>query len=106
NEGRHTHRAWLAEDEIPEVARAARPGHRVPGMARVHEHVTVEMKRRVLNVLENRRQESVAALTIRERERLFAAAPVLEAHYRENTKNGLPKEPASKMISQISPKAG
>ena len=46
------------------------------------------------------------AFTVRERERLFAAAPVLEEHYGENTKNGPPEEPASKMISQISPKAG
>ena len=46
------------------------------------------------------------ALTIQERERLFAAAPVLEEHYRGNSESGLLKEPASKMISQISPKAG
>ena len=94
----------MAEDEIPEVARAARPGHRAPGMARVHEHVTVEMKRRVLSVLEDRWRGSVAALTVRERERLFAVAPVLEAHYRGDRENGLPEEPARKMISQISPK--
>ena len=75
-------------------------------MARVHEHVTVEMKRGVLSVLEDRWRGSVVAFTVRERERLFAAAPVLEEHYGENTKNGPPEEPASKMISQISPKAG
>lgn len=52
--GRHTHRTWLAEENIPEVARAARLGHTVVGMGRVYEHVTPEMKRRVLSVLESR----------------------------------------------------
>lgn len=33
NEGRHTHRTWLADDGIPEVARAARLGHRMRGWA-------------------------------------------------------------------------
>ncbi|MBB4932744.1 integrase [Lipingzhangella halophila] len=33
NEGRHTHRTWLADDGVPEVARAARLGHRMAGRA-------------------------------------------------------------------------
>lgn len=106
NEGRHTHRTWLAEDEIPEVARAARLGHRVPGMARVYEHVTPQMRRRVLSVLETRWRGSVTALTAREREWLFAVAPTLEEHYRGNSESGLREEPASKTISQISPSLG
>ena len=75
-------------------------------MARIYEHVTPEMKRRVLTVLEERWLRSVATLTHGERERLFAMAPLLEEHYRGNGESGLPKEPASKMISHISPKAG
>jgi integrase len=106
NEGRHTQRTWLAEDEIPEVARAARLGHTVPGMGRVYEHVTPEMRRRVLSVLETRWWGSVAALTTQERDRLFALAPELEEHYRGNSESGLREEPASKMISQISPNPG
>ncbi len=81
--GRHTHRTWLAEDEIPEVARAARLGHKVPGMARVYEHVTPRMQERILCVLELRWADSVAALTSVERERLFAMSPILEEHYQK-----------------------
>lgn len=104
--GRHTQRTWLADENIPEVAKAARLGHTVPGMARIYEHVIPETKRRVLTVLEERWQRSVAALTYKERVRLFGMAPMLEEHYRGNSESGLPKEPASKMISRISPKAG
>lgn len=104
--GRHTQRTWLAEENVPEVARAARLGHTVAGMGRVYEHVTPEMERRVRSVLESRWTRSVRALTQRERDRLFGMAPILEEHYRGNSESGLPKEPASKLISQISPKAG
>jgi integrase len=47
HEGRHTHRTWLADDGITDVARAARLGHNLPGMADVYEHVTPAMKQRV-----------------------------------------------------------
>jgi hypothetical protein len=29
---RHTHKTWLIEDDIPEIAQAKRLGHRVPGV--------------------------------------------------------------------------
>lgn len=29
HEGRHTHPTWLVEDGIPEIARRARPGHKM-----------------------------------------------------------------------------
>lgn len=104
--GRRSHRTGLAEDNIPEVARAARLGHTIPGMKRVYELVTPKMKKRVLKVTEKRWRKSVDALTYWERDRLFDMAPILEEHYRGNSESGLPKEPASKMISQISPKVG
>ena len=104
--GRRSHRTGLAEEGIPEVARAARLGHTIPGMKRIYELVTDEMKKSVLTVTETRWRKSVDALTYRERDRLFGMAPILEEHYRRNSESGLPKEPASKMISQISPKAG
>ena len=78
-------------------------GVRKAEMANVYEHVTPEMKRRVLTVLEERWLRSVATLTHGERDRPFAMAPLLEEHYRGDKENGLPEEPASKMISQISP---
>lgn len=81
NEGRHTHRTWLAEDGIPEVARAARLGHRMPGMANVYEHVTPTMKEQVLAALERRWRGSVRALSPRERERLMEMVPRLREYY-------------------------
>jgi integrase len=29
---RHTHKTWLIEDDIPEIAQAKRLGHRLPGV--------------------------------------------------------------------------
>jgi len=37
---RHTHRTWLIEDDIPEVAQAKRLGHRLPGVRGIYSHVT------------------------------------------------------------------
>ena len=68
--------------------------------------MTPEMKARVLEVTETRWVRSVDALTRAERDRLFGMAPILEEHYRRNSESGPPKEPASKLISRISPKAG
>jgi len=75
-------------------------------MARVYEHVTPQMEERVLSVLEALWVQSVGALTPVERERLFSMAPCLEEHYHGHTKSGPPQEPASKVVSQISPIAG
>ncbi|MFE9245099.1 hypothetical protein [Nocardiopsis sp. NPDC006938] len=75
-------------------------------MKRVYELVTPKMKKRVLKVTEKRWRKSVDALTYWERDRLFSMASILEEHYRGNSESGLPEEPASKMISQISPKVG
>jgi integrase len=47
NEGRHTHATWLAEDGVPEVARRARLGQKMKGIARVYDHVTPAMRRMV-----------------------------------------------------------
>ena len=54
HEGRHTQRTWLAEDNIPDIARAARLGQKLPGMADVYEHVTPAMIQDVLAALQNR----------------------------------------------------
>ncbi|MPZ61270.1 MAG: tyrosine-type recombinase/integrase [Propionibacteriales bacterium] len=54
HEGRHTHSTWLVESGIPEVARKARLGHKVPGIARVYEHVTPEMEQAISDALEAR----------------------------------------------------
>ncbi|GAB3743162.1 hypothetical protein GCM10027590_59390 [Nocardiopsis nanhaiensis] len=66
----------------------------------------MEMGKSVLRVRENRWRRSVDALTYRERDRLFRMAPILEEHNRRSSESGLPEEPASKSISQLSPEAG
>src|SRR4051794_23390055 len=72
HEGRHTHRTWLSEDGISDIGRAARLGQKLPGMADVYEHLTPEMKRRTLKVLQARWEASVAELTSSERDQLLA----------------------------------
>lgn len=37
---RHTHKTWLIEDDIPEVAQAKRLGHRLAGVRGIYSHVT------------------------------------------------------------------
>jgi integrase len=75
HEGRHTQRTWLAEDGIPDVARAARLGHRLPGMADVYEHVTPAMEQAVLDALQARWEKSVAQLTDAEHAQLLLICP-------------------------------
>ncbi|MDA0565146.1 tyrosine-type recombinase/integrase [Streptomonospora sp. S1-112] len=82
NEGRHTHRTWLAEDGVPEVARAARLGHRMRGMGHVYEHVTPAMRDQVRSALEERWLRSLDALHPQERERLMEMVPQIGEHYR------------------------
>ncbi|GAA1748511.1 tyrosine-type recombinase/integrase [Streptomonospora arabica] len=85
NEGRHTHRTWLADDGIPEVGRAARLGHRMPGMADVYEHVTPETKTRILEALTRRWENSLTRLDHAERRKLALIVPELaDVHYRDD----------------------
>lgn len=104
HEGRHTQRTWLAEDGIPEVARAARLGHKMPGMANVYEHVTPEMKRRVLQTLQERWEASLLALRGRERERLLALQPRMKDQINQLTaRRKAEASEGDKIIAQISP---
>ncbi|WP_235191105.1 site-specific integrase [Amycolatopsis rifamycinica] len=59
HEGRHTHATWLTEDGIPEVARRARLGQKMKGIARAYDHVTPAMVNQVLDALEERWQRSL-----------------------------------------------
>ncbi|MEN3267159.1 tyrosine-type recombinase/integrase [Pseudonocardia sp.] len=77
HEGRHTHSSWLAEDGVPEIARRARLGHKMKGMARVYDHVTPEMERQVREALEARFLTSVLELTDPEREKLLTWVPTI-----------------------------
>ena len=51
---RHTHKTWLIEDEIPEIAQAKRLGHRLPGIRGVYSHVTPAMQQRITHALQAR----------------------------------------------------
>ena len=104
HEGRHTHRTWLAEDGIADVARAARLGHKLPGMADVYEHVTPAMKRQVLEALQARWEASLLALRSGERDHLLAVLPqlrptiaTLEARHQAGAGTG------EEIIARISP---
>jgi integrase len=51
---RHTHKTWLIEDDIPEVAQAKRLGHRLPGVRGIYSHVTWAMQQRITDALQQR----------------------------------------------------
>lgn len=82
HEGRHSHATWLVEDGISEVARRARLGQKMKGIARVYDHVTPEMRRQILDALEARWWSSVAALLPGERAKLGEWFP----HLRDTTR--------------------
>ncbi len=51
---RHSHKTWLIEDNIPEIAQARRLGHRLPGVRGIYSHVTPPMQHRVIQALQHR----------------------------------------------------
>lgn len=77
HEGRHSHNTWMTEDGVPEVARRARLGQKMKGIARVYDHVTQAMTDHLLGALEARWTESVVALTAAERAQLMLWFPRL-----------------------------
>ncbi|MCU1682575.1 MAG: phage integrase family protein [Amycolatopsis sp.] len=81
HEGRHTRSTWLIEDGIAEVARRARLGQKMKGMARVYDHVTPVMLSQITAALEARWAGSVAALTATERATLGEWFPHLRTTY-------------------------
>lgn len=99
HEGRHSHATWLTEDGIPEVARRARLGQKMKGMARVYDHVTPEMRRQIIQALEARWWwSSVAALLPDERAKLGEWFPHLRGMRR-----ALPGRTALKAVPISSP---
>jgi integrase len=98
HEGRHTHATWLTEDGIPEIARRARLGQKMKGIARVYDHVTPVMRRQILDALEARWWGSLAALTATERAELVSWFPHLRTVLDQRS-----LEPATPAISIRSP---
>ncbi|MDI6101204.1 site-specific integrase [Actinoplanes sp. NEAU-A12] len=51
---RHTHKTWMIEDGIPEVAQAKRLGHRLPGVRGIYSHVSPAVEQRLVDCLQKR----------------------------------------------------
>ncbi|WP_240686711.1 tyrosine-type recombinase/integrase [Amycolatopsis suaedae] len=88
HEGRHSHTTWLTEDGIPEVARRARLGQKMKGMARVYDHVTPAMLSQIIQALEVRWLGSLAVLSAAERARLASWFPHLRASFDQLSERG------------------
>jgi hypothetical protein len=102
HEGRHSHTTWLAEDGVPEIARRARVGHKMPGIARVYEHVTPEMMQQISEVLEARWLTAALALDEDELAKLLGWVPQLRSAI-EAARRSQQVGSGSAMISQFSP---
>jgi integrase len=51
---RHSHKTWLIEDGVPEVAQAKRLGHRLPGVRGIYSHVSTAVEQRLVDGLQAR----------------------------------------------------
>jgi len=51
---RHTHKTWMIEDSVPEVAQAKRLGHRLPGVRGIYSHVSPTVEQRLIDGLQKR----------------------------------------------------
>ena len=60
---RHSHKTWLIADQIPDVAQARRLGHRIPDkIQHIYSHVAPELETRLLDALQQRWTDALAAL--------------------------------------------
>jgi integrase len=60
---RHGLQTWMDEDGIPEVLKAERMGHEVPGMHGVYGHVSSAMRAKLKAALQARWEASLQART-------------------------------------------
>jgi hypothetical protein len=51
---RHTHKTWMIEDAIPEIAQCDRLGHAPHGIRGVYSHTTHTMTSALTNALQHR----------------------------------------------------
>lgn len=58
--GRHAHKVWMDEDGIPEILKAKRLGHEVPGIRGVYAHVSPAMRAQLTDALQRRWETSLA----------------------------------------------
>ena len=55
---RHSHKTWLIEDDVPEVAQAKRLGHRLPGVRGIYSHVSATVEQRLVDGLQKRWEQT------------------------------------------------
>jgi integrase len=55
---RHSHKTWLIEDDVPEVAQAKRLGHRLPGVRGIYSHVSAAVEQRLVDGLQKRWEQT------------------------------------------------
>ncbi len=55
---RHSHKTWLIEDGVPEVAQAKRLGHRLPGVRGIYSHVSAAVEQRLVDGLQQRWEQN------------------------------------------------
>jgi integrase len=55
---RHSHKTWLIEDGVPEVAQAKRLGHRLPGVRGIYSHVSATVEQRLAAGLQTRWEQN------------------------------------------------
>lgn len=55
---RHSHKTWLIEDGVPEVAQAKRLGHRIPGVRGIYSHVSAVVEQRLVDGLQTRWEQT------------------------------------------------
>lgn len=58
---RHSHKTWMIDDGIPEVAQFERLGHKLTGIREIYSHVTAEFRDRILDGLERRMTRALKA---------------------------------------------
>jgi len=51
---RHTHKTWMIEDGVPEVAQAKRLGHRLPGVRGIYSHVSAIVEQHLVDGMQKR----------------------------------------------------
>jgi site-specific recombinase XerD len=60
HDDRHSHATWLDAADLHKVVQMDRRGHAMPGMDAIYTHVTLEMRQRLCDTLEELWQHAVA----------------------------------------------
>ena len=60
HDDRHSHATWLDAADLHKVLQTDRRGHAMPGMDAIYTHVTLEMRQRLCDTLEELWQQAVA----------------------------------------------